>query len=355
MFKTRLSSNIILFLLLVVIIGICYGGEQTVTAKKSPDAFEQSKKLGVGLNLSNALEAPNEGEWGVTLKEEYFKVIKDASFDSIRIPISWSTHALKEPPYTIEEAFLDRVEWAVKNAIKNDLYVMLNVQHYRELMNDPNDYHVDRFLGLWKQIAERFKDYPDSLMLEPMNEPGRAITPELWNDILKKTLLIIRKSNPHKTVVIDTIDPPDDAVPGFLEELDIPKEDRNVIVSFHYYLPVEFTHQGAEWMGERSAAWLGTKWMGTDEEKKAVTDAFDKVVAWGKKNNRPINLGEFGAYIKADEESRMRWTRFIAKTAEERNLSRLYWGFCCDNFGVYDRQTNEWRQPLLNTLIPPKK
>ena len=40
------------------------------------DPYEQNKLLGRSVNLGNALEAPNEGEWGVTLKQEYSQLIK---------------------------------------------------------------------------------------------------------------------------------------------------------------------------------------------------------------------------------------------------------------------------------------
>jgi endoglucanase len=103
-----------------------------------------------------------------------------------------------------------------------------------------------------------------------------------------------------------------------------------------------------------SNTWLGTKWTGTDAEKKAMTDIFDVSVAWGKEHNRPINLGEFGAYRKADMESRARWTKFIADTAAERGMSLHYWDFCAE-FGLYDPKTNTWHKELLEALIPPKK
>jgi len=325
--------------------------KEAVMKKSSPDPFEQNKRLGRGMNLGNALEAPSEGEWGVRLKKEYFKIIKDAGFDSVRIPCRWSAHALEEAPYTIEKSFFDRVDWAINNALKNDLYVMVNLHHYREMYSDPAS-HGERFLGLWKQIAEHYKDYPDSVLLEPMNEPDEALTPELWNDLLKKVLTIIREWNPHRTLVVD---PAEDAIAEFLEKLEIPEEDRNIIVSIHYYSPLEFTHQGAEWMGERSQAWMGTKWTGTDEEKQVIIDAFDKAAAWGKEHNRPINLGEFGAYEKADKDNRVLWTTFVAKSAMERGFSYHYWEFCHANFGAYDQQTNQWKDYLLNALIPREK
>ena len=60
---------------------------------------------------------------------------------------------------------------------------------------------------------------------------------------------------------------------GMLSEnfrsLEIPKDDRNIIVSIHCYNPLEFTHQGAPWVTDRdSNAWMGTKWTGTDAEKR---------------------------------------------------------------------------------------
>jgi len=49
-------------------------------------------KLGRGINLGNALEAPKEGEWGVQLKAEYFPAIKKAGFATVRLPVRWSAH-----------------------------------------------------------------------------------------------------------------------------------------------------------------------------------------------------------------------------------------------------------------------
>src|SRR5262249_14444537 len=109
--------------------------------------------FGRGMNLGNALEAPKEGEWGITLNENDFRQIKPAGFDSVRIPIRWSTHAEKEAPFTIERDFFERVDWAVDQALGRGLKAIINVHHYDEIMKEP-DRHRERFLGLWGQIAE---------------------------------------------------------------------------------------------------------------------------------------------------------------------------------------------------------
>ncbi len=65
---------------------LCRAAGEPIIAYGS-DPFEMNKMLGRGINLGNALDAPSEGAWGVVLKEEYFQIIKDAGFNSIRLPI----------------------------------------------------------------------------------------------------------------------------------------------------------------------------------------------------------------------------------------------------------------------------
>jgi len=92
--------------------------------------FQMNQLLGRGVNLGNALEAPTEGEWGVVLQEEYFDLIKQAGFNSIRLPVRWSAHALAERPYTIDPVFMKRVDWAVANALSRGLPIIVNIHHY---------------------------------------------------------------------------------------------------------------------------------------------------------------------------------------------------------------------------------
>jgi endoglucanase len=140
----------------------------------------------------------------------------------------------------------------------------------------------------------------------------------------------------------------------YLKFLKIPKEDRNIIVTFHYYEPYQFTHQGVSWEKD-SNDWLGKKWTGSDAEKQAVVKEFDIAADWAKQNNRPVNLGEFGVHKNADMDSRVRWTKFVTDTAVERGFSIHYWEFCAAEFGLYDQQTKSFRKPLLEAVVPPKK
>jgi endoglucanase len=313
------------------------------------DIFTDCQLLSRGVNFGNALEAPNEGEWGVTLKEEYFEAIAKAGFNSVRIPIRWSAHATKEAPYTIDPRFFERIDWAINQALTRKLAVVINVHHYAEMDCDP-EAHRPRFLGLWKQIAQRYREKSDRLIFEVLNEPHDKLTDELWNDVIPQALNVIRESNRQRAVIVG---------PGqwnaihSLEKLSLPEDDRRLIVTFHYYEPYHFSHQGAPW-DPQSAKWIGTRWTGTEKEHEDLRQAFEKAAAWGKAHDRPMFLGEFGSYHVADMESRAAWTRAVVREAERHAIAWCYWEFGA-GFGVFDREAGNWRDQLGSALLEAKR
>jgi endoglucanase len=111
---------------------------------------------------------------------------------------------------------------------------------------------------------------------------------------------------------------------------------------------MEFTHQGAGWAGYKDK--IGIEWKGTDEEKQAVIKDFQKAQTWAEKHDRPLFLGEFGAYDKADMDSRVRYIGFITRQAEEMGWSWAYWQFDSD-FILYDISSDKWIEPIRNALI----
>ncbi|MBO6794059.1 MAG: glycoside hydrolase family 5 protein [Balneolaceae bacterium] len=336
----------ILFLSSVLLFTACKdSASNTNTGVSEPlDPFEQNAALSRGINLGNALEAPNEGEWGVTLEPQFFELIKAAGFSSVRIPIRWSAHTTADAPFTIDETFFARVDWAIEQALDNDLMVIINIHHYEEIFEQPVQ-ERDKFLSIWTQISNRYKDQPKEVLFEILNEPHGELTAELWNQLLPAALDIIRETNPNRTVVIGAAEW--GGIPGLLK-LEIPS-DSNLIVTVHYYEPFQFTHQGAEWV-DGSDPWVGTTWDGTAQEVQAVENHFQQIVDWGQDRGVPINIGEFGAYSKADSPSRARWTEAIVHFALENNMSYHYWEFA-SGFGIYNANTGAWDMELLNALV----
>jgi endoglucanase len=298
-----------------------------------------------GVNFGNMLEAPNEGEWGLTVQEEYFDLIQEGGFDFVRLPVRWNSHAEADAPYTIDPAFFARVDEIVDWALERDLTIILDFHHYEELMGEPWG-HKERYLGIWRQVAEHYKEYPSQVLFELLNEPNGQLNASLWNQYLAESLAVVRETNPTRDVVIG---PASWNAYDWISTLDVP-DDEHLLVTFHYYLPFQFTHQGAEWV-EGSDPWLGTVWDATEDEKAEITRHFDSVVEWAKRKSVRVLLGEFGAYSKADPESRARWTEYVAREAERHGFAWAYWEFAA-GFGIYDPEANVWRQELLKALIP---
>jgi hypothetical protein len=94
---------------------------------------------------------------------------------------------------------------------------------------------------------------------------------------------------------------------------------------------------------------LGTKWTGSDFEKKNIENTFRTVKAWSEAAKLPVLLGEFGAYSKADMDSRVKWTDYMREVAEYYGFAWSYWEFCA-GFGIYDPNKNEFREKLTNAL-----
>ncbi len=230
-------------------------------------AAATNQALGRGINFGNSLEAPREGDWGAGLDESYFRIVAEAGFDHIRLPISWADYADLEAPYTIPDGvdpnivgqpydnIWERVDWAIDQAEANDLMIIVNMHHYEEAQEDPLA-HWDRILGMWEQIAPRYADAGDHVVFELFNEPYLAFMdePQLWNDLLADILKIVRESNPTRPVLIgpagfNRID--------FLEHLVLPDDDY-IIATVHLYEPLNFTHQGADWLDDIPT--LGVPW-----------------------------------------------------------------------------------------------
>jgi endoglucanase len=326
----------------------CTAVIQPPTPAPVDDIFALNQRLGRGINLGNALEAPNyEGEWGLRLREEYFALIAEAGFQSVRVPIRWSAHAEAQEPYTIDPQFFERIDWVVEQALAQDLLVILDLHHMTEMMSAP-ELQTPRFLALWQQIAEHYQSAPPTVLFELLNEPNDQLTVERWNALIPQALAVIRATNPTRGVLIG---PAQWNGITLLHTLELPSSDQHLIATVHYYEPFPFTHQGAEWVAGADR-WLGTTWTETPVQAQAITSAFDSAAAWAQARNRPLFLGEFGAYSAADLESRARWTAFVARAAEQRGISWAYWEFG-SGFGVYDPVRRVWNEALLQALIPP--
>ena len=205
------------------------------------DAAQQNAEMGRGVNVLGY-----DPVWTDPAKARFtpghFKIIRDGGFSTVRIVLQSFEHM--DGDNRLDPQWLATLDTMVKAAVDDGLNVILDEHDFTVCGKDAAGCRV-KLNAFWSQIAPRYKDAPNKVMFEILNEPNGVMTPDLWNTLLHESLAIIRTTNPTRNVVIG---------PGYwngleqLPALNLPEDDRHIIVTFHYYHPMEFTHQGASWV-----------------------------------------------------------------------------------------------------------
>ncbi|MDB5084554.1 MAG: glycoside hydrolase family 5 [Bacilli bacterium] len=288
------------------------------------------QKMTLGINLGNTLDAPNEGEWSHNLKAQpyYFDDFKKEGFTFVRIPIQWGSHTEKTAPYTIDKAWLDRVQQVVDWSLSRGFITMIDTHHEDWLMQDYQG-NVARLDAIWTQIAERFKNEPTTLVFEIFNEPHFNMTLTDTDDMNQRELRIIRSTNPTRNVVISG------TMSSSITKITIPK-DNHLIATFHYYNPLNFTeNKGETW--------------GTDKDIQTVKGDFGHIKQWSEQNNIPVLMGEFGVVDSVPAEQRVLWIQTVVQDAQKNGFAYAYWNDA-GQYAIYNRVDRTWDANVLNVL-----
>jgi endoglucanase len=353
-------------------------GMKPIVGRDTP-AYRAAGHFERGVNLGNFLEAPAGGHgWGVTVAAGEFADMRREGFDHVRVPVAWQYYAGPAPDYRLEPEIFGRVDFVVTNALANQLRVIINIHHFEDFDHYPAG-KTDEFMKLWEQIAAHYQGYPGELAFELDNEPHNQATTAVMNPIYARSIRLVRQSNPSRTIFVE---------PGAwgsiaeLKNLELPPDD-NVIVSVHCYDPFYFTHQGATWAGpdprqtgiifpgppatllEPDPAlnlkpWV-LRWLTnyntlptTENPSSALafSGKLKYVRAWSDYYGRPVHLGEFGAYTKADQTSRARYYAAVRETCETEGIGWCLWDWSA-GFRYWDKGSNRPMPGLHEALFGP--
>ncbi len=341
-------------------------------------SYNQAKALDRGTTLGTFLNAePDEGSWtgGYKIQEWHADLITNGGFETVRIPICWPVHASYISPFEINIRFLNRVDEVIGWMLERKLRVVIDMQDYTEINKHPVE-NSNRFIKIWKQIARHYKNYPDTLYYELLNEPNDKLTVIIWNKIVSDAIREIRKIDGTHTIIVSAADW---ANPDGLYGLKIPDEETNCIVTFHFYYPFLFCFQGAEYLfpvtRTSNIVWPGpsinpvipaegipewaSNWIDSYNNVKdpllnpagvkATHDVLASVYYWGQMNCRPLWMGEFCCHDAANMTSRSNWTAYVRQELEDHNIPWCYWGII-KSVPLYDTEKKEWVIPLMGVL-----
>lgn len=398
--KNRLRSMFIAAVLVGTVVAGSFTAPFSVqAAKKDTASFEDLNQsqiveaMGPGWNLGNQLESvtdnvPEETNWGnPVITEKLIQSVKAAGFKSIRIPVSYFAKIDDDKDYTIDSKWLDRVQEVVDYCIKNDLYAVINIHGdgYNTidggwlLCNGKNQTEIKKkYKKVWKQIAERFKNYDEHLLFESMNE-------EFDGSYSEPNKEYYQNINDYNQIFVDTVRKTGDnntkrwlIIPGWNTNIDytagdygfklptdqyrdksIDKEEQRIMISVHYYSPWDFCG------GENGVI---TQWGNEADDPSKTSTTCDETYMKNQLNlmkttfadkGYPVFIGEYGSIDKTSYDSeneyyRAYFARKLCQLSRKNGCIPMYW----DNgyngvhgFGLFDRTTCEVTQPVIIDAI----
>lgn len=293
-------------------------------------------------------EKVDETLWGnPKATKELFTSLKKNGVNAVRIPVTWRDHM--DSNGNIDREWMDRVQQVVDYAYSQGMYVIINVHHdgggdpkfgawiIEESQNDYNTF-LKKYKNVWKQIAERFKNYSDYLIFESMNEVGfdtlynknKADAYNLINKINQDFVDIIRATggnNAKRHLLIAGYYTDIERTCDSLYKMPDDKAGR-CILSVHYYTPWDFcTCDIKHTWGTNSEVWQMETLIG-----KMKKNFVDKGI--------PVIIGEYAA-SGSDLSSCIFFIEKLNKLCSDYGIATFIW----DSGRQVNRKTYKWRTP----------
>ncbi len=335
------------------------------TAPSNPAGFEIHRGTNLSHWLSQDFKWTSRDEW---ITENDIKYIASIGFDHVRLPID-EKEMWHEDNSPNEEAFAqlrEGLKWIQDAGLRVILDLHTVRAHHFNAVNDGMEANTlwtseeaqEHFHDIWVELSARLKKYPcDFMAYEIMNEPTADDDAD-WNKLANESIARIRKLEPNRVIVLGANTW---QIPEKVSKLDVPKGDKNIILSMHTYSPFMLTHHTANWTPsavkdfpgpvtypgpvvekEKFAEWMEQCPKNADELLADTTDnwgpeRFTKKFADAIKTAKALGLqlycGEFGCLATVPREARLAYYHDIIGVFEANDIAWANWEYRGD-FGI---------------------
>lgn len=322
-------------------------------------AVQAVKNIKAGWNLGNTLDSHGfiNGDYAVekyetlwhspVITREMIAEVKKAGFSAMRFPVTWNAHT--DENGNIKKEWLDRVEEIANYALNEGLYCIINVHHdsgagaWLCADTDSFDKNSRRFEGIWRNVAERFRDYGEKLMFEGFNEmldinkswtePTAEDAYEIhnrYNQLFVDTVRATGGNNAFRNLSVQTYSAGESqrTLDNFVIPRDSAKE--HLIAQVHNYDP-----QGFCWLKAKDKV-LRDNW-GDAEDKLEIDRLIERLSAFSKKTGLPVIIGEYGSQHKNNEPDRAAHAGYLVSNAYRAGI-KCFWWDTQGEFGLLDRK-----------------
>ncbi|PWJ61613.1 MULTISPECIES: cellulase family glycosylhydrolase [unclassified Fibrobacter] len=391
--------------------GLMFAGALTTAAFADlPTAAQVQKNMGMGYNIGNSMEVPNNPTgWGNPYPTQaLLDSIKAAGFNTVRIPCAWDSHTQNGK---ITETWLDSVKTVVDYALRNELYVVLNIHHegeggwFQTKMATTKNTTVDnKMKTYWTQIANKFKNYDEHLLFAGANEPGEGQQGLTWTSQHAQVLMgyyqtfidAVRATggnNATRTLIIQGLQTDIDKSVEFAPTSIFPKDKvtGRLMFEVHFYGPYQYVLMTSSqnwgcpngdiqvqyYYGDYQKASdpkhnAGYNCWANSIDKDQAGIGFPNAQFAKMKSNYvdkgyPVIIGEFGSLYRSPElsgsdlelhrQGRIQWHKDVVTAAKNYGLTPIVWdmgneGASYDNMAYIRRQTNKFGGPMGKVVEP---
>lgn len=302
-------------------------------------ADEIVAEMGTGWNLGNTMDGhtgftPGETIWqDVETTQELIRAVHDAGFNTVRVPVTWGTMIDDSNGYAIDDKWMSRVQDIVDYCINMNMYVIINVHHdgaeqsgWLRIGAEDLDPVKEKFAAVWKQIAERFRNYDEHLIFESMNE---VVGPDNSNEGIARDTQVIMELN---QIFVDTVRATGAnnvyrwlSVPGRYTNIvnttsdaagfDIPEDSTpgRLFVAVHHY---DWTFGLLENMNDTTFELANFN---------NLIDQFEDLVEKFTSRGIPVILGEYGAINKNNTADRTYHMEGMNRLCQLSGVVPVYW------------------------------
>lgn len=306
-----------------------------------------------------------------------------ASFgaDHIRFPFDQIVVEEFDKPFRYREEILQKMEEFFDWCEAAGLQVLLNCHHAigaycdcgdeRDLCVNPE--RRERFKAMWLMMEERFHERKH-IAFELLNELPTNDYDE-WNSLADETLSAIRAKNRDRIIVMGGAEY--NSV-GALHRLHT-WEDENVVYTFHFYTPNEFTHQrgllqGIQHIYNREMPYPGSmeryrdfrRFCGWDVGDYGKYERMDREWLWKQLQpaanwvqahpDKILYNGEFGTIRHCPLPYRIAWCRDVIAFCQKHEIPYSIWNYLStpydgNRFSIVDDDNRQILSPDYVHLI----
>jgi endoglucanase len=369
-----------LLILGIILLSGCKQGSNTERLFEHPNCsnYFQIKR---GINISHWLsQNPDKTE-----KRRYYFTQEDAlliaklGFDHVRIPAE-EEHLWDENGTRINSSF-EMLHEGIRWCLDNNLRIIIDMHQIRShQFNDKDNLlwkskeEQGKFVRLWMSLSSEFSKYPvEKVAYELLNE-AVADSPDQWNQLFLETIDSLRKREPARKLIVGSNRWQS---PDTFDELAVPVNDSNIILSFHFYEPHAFTHYRAPWM--EAGKYIGevhypgqtvneSDLAGNPENivadinrsngfytKDSLLQLMTEPILFAKKHRLQLYCGEFGTMPTVRRSDRLAWYSDVSSLLEANDIAWTCWDFKGGLFGIVNPETGSPDMNLIRTLFIENK